>query len=88
MYQCVPDPDVLSLPDPHLDPLKRGTDTRTRIHIRIRTKMSRIRNAALEHYLTCSGCFQLEKSHNIPYCTKCSSQVRPGPGTRIRFGEF
>jgi hypothetical protein len=31
----------LGLPDPHPDPLVRGTDSRIRIRIQIRTKMSR-----------------------------------------------
>jgi hypothetical protein len=34
----------LGLPDPHPDPLDRGTDPRIRICIRIHTKMSRIHN--------------------------------------------
>jgi hypothetical protein len=33
-------------PDPHQDPLARGTDPWIRIRIRICTKMSRIRNTA------------------------------------------
>jgi hypothetical protein len=33
----------LGLPEPHPDPLVRGTDPRIRIYIRISTKMSRIR---------------------------------------------
>jgi hypothetical protein len=39
----------LDLPDPHPDPLDRGTDPRIRIRIRIRirTKMSRIHNTAI-----------------------------------------
>jgi hypothetical protein len=48
-YQCsesAPGSDqyrtFLVLPDPHPDPLLRGTDPRIRIRIRIRTKMSRI----------------------------------------------
>jgi len=42
----------LGLPDPHLDPLNRGTDPRIRIRIRIRirTKISRIHNT--EKYKT------------------------------------
>jgi hypothetical protein len=35
------------VPDP--DPLVKGTDPRIRISIRIRTKMSRIRNTAFEN---------------------------------------
>jgi hypothetical protein len=35
---------ILGLPDPHSDPLVRGTDPRIRIRIRIRTKISRIPN--------------------------------------------
>ncbi len=33
--------------DPHSDPLVRSTDPRIRIRIRIRTKMSQIRNTGL-----------------------------------------
>jgi hypothetical protein len=40
MYQC----SELGLPNPHPDPLVRGTDPRIRIHIRIRTQVSRIAN--------------------------------------------
>ncbi len=34
-------------PDPEQDPLVKGTDPRIQIRIRIRTKMSRIRNMTL-----------------------------------------
>ncbi len=37
----------LDLPDPRLDLLVRGTDSRIQIRIRICTKMSRIRNTDL-----------------------------------------
>jgi hypothetical protein len=39
--------------DPHLDPLVRGTDPR--IRIRIRNKMSRIRNTARESHWISKG---------------------------------
>jgi hypothetical protein len=45
-HQNVTDPQhwFLGLPDPHPDPLDKGTDPGIRIRIRIRTKMSRIHN--------------------------------------------
>ncbi len=39
----------LDLPDPHPDPLVKGTDPRIRIRTRIRTKMSRISNTAYSY---------------------------------------
>jgi hypothetical protein len=40
------DPYVLGLPNPHRDPLVRGTDPKIQNRIRIRTNMSRIPNTA------------------------------------------
>ncbi len=54
----------LGLPDPHPDPLVRGTDPR----IRIRTKMYRIRNTALgldSHFQCESGSLPRETNLNI-----------------------
>jgi hypothetical protein len=47
----------LGPPDPHPDPLIRGTDPRIRIRIRIRTIMSRIPNTVSEYTLNtyCTG---------------------------------
>jgi hypothetical protein len=41
----------LGLPDPHPDPLVRGTDPRIRIRIHIRTQMSRIPNTGISFNL-------------------------------------
>ncbi len=41
------DPDMGPFPDPHPDPLVRGTDPRIRIRFRIRIRMLRIRNGTL-----------------------------------------
>jgi hypothetical protein len=46
---CIPKvtEDFNTDPHPHPDPFVRSTDPRIRIDIRIRTKMSRIRNTAV-----------------------------------------
>jgi len=50
---------IFGLSDPNPDPLVRGSDLRIRIHIRIRTKMSHIRNTAIMVH----GLIQLGLNH-------------------------